>query len=87
MEQLLAEQIQKENLSDSMLHRVEILLDTAWDADGYLLTKLSRMVKILRQKTEEPLDFAALLTDMLYWNQDNQNVQQKWAHAIFGIAQ
>ena len=87
MEQLLAKLIHNGDLSESMQHRLEVLLDTDWDADGYLLTKLSRMVKIVRQKTAEPLDFASLLSDMLYWNQENQKVQQKWAHAVFGIAQ
>ena len=87
LEQLLADLIRECELSDSMQHRVEVLLDTAWDADGYLLTKLSRIVKLVRQKTSGALDFASLLSDMLYWNQENQRIQQKWAHAIFGIAQ
>lgn len=84
MEQLLSDLIRMDVLSGSMQHRIEILLDTTWESDGYLLTKLSRMLKMLRQKTAEVPNFAALLTDLLYWNNESQSVQRKWAHAVFG---
>lgn len=83
MEKVLADLLAHEELSDSMAHRIEALLDTDWDEDGFLLTKLCRMVKLIRQKTTVQIDFAALLEDLLYWNQDNQSVQRKWAHTIF----
>lgn len=84
VEQLLSDLIRMDVLSGSMQHRIEILLDTTWESDGYLLTKLSRMLKMLRQKTAEVPNFAALLTDLLYWNNESQSVQRKWAHAVFG---
>lgn len=87
VEQLLSDLIRMDVLSGSMQHRIEILLDTTWDSDGYLLTKLSRMLKMLRQKTAEVPNFAALLTDLLYWNNESQSVQRKWAHAVFGGAE
>ena len=87
MEQRLAELTRSDVLSESMQHRVEALLDMDWDSDGYFLTKLSRMVKMLRQKTTEPPNVSALLEDMLNWNNENQKVQRKWAHAVFGIAE
>lgn len=83
VEKMLAKLIRGETLSESMEHRIESLLDTQWDKDGFFLVKLSRMVKMLRQKTTEEINFASLLEDLLYWNNDNQSVQRKWAREIF----
>lgn len=77
-------QNQKKELSKSTIHRAEVLLDTVWDEDGYMLTKLTRLVKLIRQKSDRaPIDFAALLEDLIYWNAENQSVQRKWARSIF----
>ena len=83
VEIVISELIRSKELSDSMGHRVESLLDTPWDADGYMLTKLSRIVRLIRQKSGVRIDCAALLDDLIYWNSDNQTVQKKWARAIF----
>ena len=84
LEQIIADQIRTDELSASTAHRVEILLDTKWDSDGYMLTKLARLVKLIRQKADRAKpDFAALLDDLLYWNAENQSVQRKWARAVF----
>lgn len=83
VEQILADLLAREELSGSMAHRIEALLDTQWDEDGFLLTKLCRLMKLIRQKTTAQIDFAALLQDLIFWNQDNQSVQRKWAHTIF----
>lgn len=84
IEQVISALIKSGELSDSTKHRVEALLDTDWDADGYMLTKLSRLVKLIRQKSDRRfLDFAALLDDLIYWNSDTQTVQRKWARAVF----
>lgn len=83
-ERVIGRMIRAEELSESTLHRAEVLLDTDWDEDGYLLTKLTRLVKLVRQKSDRaPVDFGALLEDLLSWNVENQFVQRKWAHAIF----
>lgn len=83
VEDVLAKLFHSSELSDSVQHRVSGLLDTQWDRDGYMLTKLCRLVKMLRQKTTQELDFADLLEDVIYWNNENQSVQRKWARAIF----
>lgn len=83
VEKVLAYLIRGAELSDSMQHRVEGLIDTQWDQDGYMLTKLCRIIKLIRQKTSEEIDFAGLLEDLIYWNNENQSVQRKWARAIF----
>ena len=83
-EQVIAELVRSDELSDSTKHRVELLLDTEWDEDGYMLTKLARLLKLVRQKSDRAqLDFEALLDDLLGWNNDKQYVQRKWAKAIF----
>jgi CRISPR type I-E-associated protein CasB/Cse2 len=83
-ERIVGRMIWDGELSDSTGHRVEVLLDTSWDEDGYMLTKLTRLVKQIRQKSSNtPVDFSALLEDLIYWNAENQSVQRKWARSIF----
>lgn len=83
-EQVVGDLIRDKKLSDSTLHRVEVLLDTAWDEDGYMLTKLARLVKLISQKSDHAfIDFPALLEDLIYWNADNQSVQRKWTRSIY----
>ena len=84
VEQVIADLIHNGTLSDSVKHRIEILMDTEWDTDGYMLTKLIRLVKLIRQKSDrEQIDFASLLDDLIRWNNDSQSVQRKWARTIF----
>ena len=88
LEQIIAKLISTKELSDSTKHRVELLLDSVWDDDGYLLTKLTRLVKLVRQKSDRAqIDFSALLEDLLFWNAENQSVQRKWARTIFSTNQ
>ncbi len=87
VENVLAKLIRGSELSESWEHRIEGLLDTAWDQDGYMLTKLCRLMKMLRQKTATELDFAGLLEDLIYWNSENQSIQRKWARAIFSTTE
>ncbi len=87
-EQIVAALIRAGALSDSIRHRVELLLDTDWDADGYMLTKLTRLIKLIRQKSDRAaVDFEALLTDLLFWNSERQTVQRKWAKEIYSAAE
>jgi CRISPR system Cascade subunit CasB len=64
--------------------RVRALLDTDWsDDDGYLAAKLARVAKQMRQKGLQP-DFAGLLVDLAYWNNERRSVQRKWARTYWG---
>ena len=84
LEQIISDLLQKEMLSDSVRHRIGILLDTDWDTDGYLLTKLTRLMKLIRSKSDRAqIDCAELLDDLIYWNRESQSVQRKWAKTIF----
>lgn len=83
-EKIVGQMKQKMELSDSIGHRLEALLDTVWDEDGYMLTKLTRLVKLIRQKSDcTMIDFTALLEDLIYWNAEDQSVQRKWARSFF----
>lgn len=76
----------REELSDSLEHRIEILMDTPWDRDGYMLKKLFRLVVLVRQKAgTETLNFLALLRDLQGWNREDQIIQRNWARTIFGV--
>ena len=82
--QIVADLIRRDELSASTGHRVENLLDTPWDVDGYMLTKLARLVKLVKQKSGDvAVDFPDFLGDLLRWNYDSQPVQRKWARTIF----
>ena len=83
VEQVIAHLMRDERLTKSMQRRVEALLDTPWDQEGFLLVKLCRFMKFLRQKTDESLNFSQLLEDLIYWNGENQSVQRRWARCIF----
>lgn len=84
IETVIAGLIKSGGLSKSVVHRVQLLLDSKWDGDGYMLTKLVRLVKLVRQKSDRvQIDFSALLEDLLRWNNDSQMIQRKWARVIF----
>ncbi|MDY3992027.1 MAG: type I-E CRISPR-associated protein Cse2/CasB [Evtepia sp.] len=69
-------------VSDSTAHRLEGILDLSWEEDGFLLGKLTRLIKLVKSKNYA-VDCAALLNDLLYWNGDKQTVQLKWARALY----
>ena len=71
------------NISESMGHRLENLLDLTWERDGYMLTKLGRLIKLVRSKAIA-IDCEDLLRDLIYWNSDSQRVQRKWARGLYG---
>lgn len=51
------------------------------DADpDQLPHRLRQMVALL---SEQPIDFQALLNDLLYWNRSDKNVQHTWARAFY----
>lgn len=85
--ELLCNMRSQELLSDSVVHRVEILMDTPWNQDGYMLKKLYRLIVLVRQKNGAILAFQELLEDLLGWNWENQQIQRKWARIIFGTKQ
>ena len=84
LEKVISQLVHSGDISNSVLHRVELLMDTQWDEAGYMIVKLTRLVKLIRQKSDRILiDFYSLLKDVCYWNSESQNVQRKWARTIF----
>lgn len=73
---------QDEETSKSTGHRLESLLDTKWDADGYMLTKLTRLMRLVKSRGVS-VDCAELLKDLVYWNSDSQWIQHKWARGMY----
>lgn len=85
LEKVVSRMISSGDLYESTGHKIEQILDTTWDSDGYLLTKITRLVKTIRAKESAmPIDFSTLLQDLIYWNAQSQSTQRRWAREIFG---
>ena len=67
----------------SLQHRVEMLLETPWNDDGFLLGKLLNLVKILKSRTNLKPDFQALADDLRRWNYTEQPVQRRWLRTLY----
>lgn len=87
IEKVFAQLLEKEKISKSMLHRMEMLLDTEWDDDGFMLIKLTRLIQVMRQKSDGVnIDFAALGRDLCEWKKkDSNKVQRRWAREIYRV--
>lgn len=70
------------NESGSIENRIAHLLDMNWDEDGYFLQKLVRLLKMALQKGYR-IDCSSLLWDLINWNNDMNNIQKKWARALY----
>ena len=70
-------------ISSSAIHRLEAILDMDWDQSGYMLTKLCRFVKLIKSRGYA-IDCAGLLSDLIWWNADDQRVQRRWARSVYG---
>ena len=87
VETIIVHLLERKEISKSMLHRVEILLDTEWDEDGFMLTKLTRLIQVIRQKSDGVnIDFAVLGRDLCEWKKkDSNKVQRRWAREIYKV--
>lgn len=68
--------------SDGVEHRLVALLDTRWDADGYMLTKLTRLIKMAKQQNFA-VDCEALFKALCQWNHPGQYIQRKWLQVFY----
>ena len=75
----------KDDMSESLKHRVDMLLETPWSEDGFLLGKLLNMVKIIRSKTNLKPDFQNLADDIRRWNDSGQSVQRRWVRTVYNV--
>ena len=82
LEQIFYQLGRDKEMSESTGHRLEMLLDLQWDEDGFMLKKLSRLIRFVRSKGYA-VDCQWLLEDLFYWNGEKQSVQRKWARALY----
>ena len=82
MEQVFYQLGRDQDISESVQHRLGALLDVPWDEDGFMLTKLTRLIRLASSKGYA-VDCQRLLEDLFYWNGDKQAVQRKWARALY----
>lgn len=69
--------------SDGIKNRLFALLDTPKDNSGFFAIKLSRLLRMIRQKGKRP-DFEQLLSDLLDWGNEHKNVRLRWAREYLG---
>ncbi len=74
-----------EKTTQSLQHRIDMLLETPRDDSGYLLGKLLNLVKILKSKTNLKPDFQLLADDLYRWNDENRKVQRRWLSTLYNI--
>lgn len=80
---MLRKHAQKQETS-GMDRKIRALLDTRWEEDGYLTTKLSRLARMLRSDNRSIMpDVDRLLDDLLHWNSDSRYVQLRWAQRFY----
>ena len=82
IEQIFYQLGRDQDISESTGHRLETLLDVSWDEDGFMLTKLVRLIRLAKSKGYA-VDCQQLLEDLFYWNGEKQSVQRKWARALY----
>ena len=82
LEQIFYQLGRDKEMSESTGHRLEAVLDLQWDEDGFLLTKLARLIRFAKSKGYA-VDCRYLLEDLFYWNGEKQSVQRKWARALY----
>jgi len=71
-------------ISQSVMRRVDILLDMNLEDDGFLLTHLTQLILLIgRKSANDGIDWSSLLSDLMRWNDADQYVQRKWIRAIY----
>ncbi len=85
IEELLGKLYHNPETSESIKHRVIALMDVPWSGDGYLLGKLTNLVRMMRGKDSMVMpDFEALADDLAAWNHPDRYVQRRWIRTICG---
>lgn len=72
-----------QNTTASIKHRIDSLLETPWDDNGFMLGKLLNLVRLLKSNTGLKPDFQALANDLNGWNHPKRYVQRNWLRTIY----
>lgn len=84
METCIARIVNKEGASGSIRKRAESLMDLMWSEDGFLLGKITNLVRIIHSNPENiKPDFYLLSDDLRKWNYQSRSVQRKWLNAMY----
>ncbi len=67
---------------DVVEKRMQALLDLTWEKDGYLASKLLRLIKFCKSKGAV-VDCKSLLPDLIKWNYESRVVQKKWIREFY----
>lgn len=80
----LLSRIYKGKSSDSMRRRVSSLLSSDYDSTGMFVSQFLRFIPLCRNelRTNEQIDYARLITDLIFWNSDNRSTRMRWAEKI-----
>ena len=73
-------------LQQGMAKRIDVLLETRWGNDDYLIGKLLNLVRMIKSKGEFRPDFELLAVDMRRWNYESRIVQREWLRTIYKTA-
>jgi hypothetical protein len=62
--------------------RMMVILDCPWESEGFLCSKLARLMKLVLQKGYV-VDIPAFLKDLSAWDSPYRNVQKKWVRTFY----
>lgn len=73
------------NTTASLKRRIDMLLETPWNEDGFLIGKMLNLVKILKSKTNLKPDFQLLADDLMRWNDEGRKIQRRWLKTLYNV--
>ncbi len=80
---MLRQIYQNPDATESTRKRCTGFLDLSWAEDGFLLGKISNLVRRMHADDLGVIpDFDALADDLNHWNHDTHYVQRKWLNTI-----
>ena len=83
MEEILRDMYQSKDATESLKTRLVSYLDTPWSEDGFLLSKLCRIVRMIYSANHQVRpDFRKLADDLTHWNDADRHVQRRWIRTI-----
>lgn len=64
--------------------KMRMMLDSRWDEDGFFVSKMARIARMLRAENRLAMpDPDRLFADLKAWNYDKRTVQIRWAEEYY----
>ena len=74
---------QNPDATESSRKKCTNFLDVSWDDDGFLLGKITNLIRSMRAKDATVIpDFEELAEDLVHWNHPDLYIQRKWLRTI-----